>query len=68
MTMPEGESGCIEAERMAADRRRAELVQENGSPPPQENIQLWNWLFDTIELPLAKLQGVRGDGRGCHGT
>jgi hypothetical protein len=34
---------------------RADLVEENEGCR-QENIQLWNWLSHTIELPLAKLQ------------
>jgi hypothetical protein len=34
---------------------RAELVEENEARR-QENTQLWDWLFQTIELPLAKVQ------------
>jgi hypothetical protein len=34
---------------------RAELVEANQACQ-QENAQLWDWLFHTIELPLAKLQ------------
>ncbi len=45
---------AVEAEH-GGGPTRAELVQENEACR-QENIQLWNWLFDTIELPLGKLQ------------
>ena len=45
---------AVEAEH-GGGPTQAELVQENEARR-QENIQLWNWLFDTIELPLAKLQ------------
>jgi hypothetical protein len=34
---------------------RAELIEENGSLR-RENTQLWDWLFQTIEIPLAKQQ------------
>jgi hypothetical protein len=45
---------AVEAEH-GGGPTRAELVEENEARR-QENIQLWNWLSDTIELPLAKLQ------------
>ena len=34
---------------------REELIQENAALR-QENAQLWDWLFQTIEFPLAKQQ------------
>jgi hypothetical protein len=34
---------------------REELIQENAALR-RENAQLWDWLFQTIEFPLAKQQ------------
>jgi hypothetical protein len=45
---------AVEAEH-GGGPTRVELVEENEARR-QENIQLWNWLSHTIELPLAKLQ------------
>ena len=45
---------AVEAEH-GGGPTRAELMEENESRR-QENIQLWNWLSDTVELPLVKLQ------------
>ena len=39
----------------AADPTREELIQENEALR-RENAQLWDWLFQTIEFPLAKQQ------------
>jgi hypothetical protein len=35
---------------------RAQLIQDNAALR-QENAQLWDWLFQTIEFPTAKRQG-----------
>jgi hypothetical protein len=45
---------AIEAEH-GGGPTRAELVEESEARR-QENIQLWHWLSDSIELPLVKLQ------------
>jgi hypothetical protein len=45
---------AVEAEH-GGGPMRAELVEENEARR-KENTQLWDWLFQTIELPLAKVQ------------
>ena len=45
---------AVEAEH-GGGPTRAELVGENEARR-QENTQLWDWLSQTIELPLVKLQ------------
>jgi hypothetical protein len=47
-------SAAVEAE-YGGGPTRAELIQENEALH-QENAQLWEWLFQTIEFPLAKQQ------------
>jgi hypothetical protein len=46
---------AVEAEHGGGGPTRAELVEENEARR-QENTQLWGWLSQTIELPLAKIQ------------
>jgi hypothetical protein len=45
---------AVEAEHTGGPTR-AELIQEN-QQLRQENAQLWDWLFQTIEFPLSKQQ------------
>ena len=45
---------AVEAEH-GGGPTRAELIEENEALR-QENTQLWDWLFQTIEFPLVKQQ------------
>src|SRR5262249_40131183 len=45
---------AVEAEHQGGPTR-ADLLRENQALR-QENAQLWDWLFQTIEFPLAKQQ------------
>ncbi len=55
---------AVEAEHGGGPTRE-ELIRDNEALR-RENAQLWDWLFQTIEFPLAKQQAVRRHGPG-HG-